>query len=371
MELIESEPGGVLVSWYRRERKSLPWREDAGPYRVWIAEVMSQQTSLSVIIPRFERFVAELPNLRALAECEDEHLRELWSGLGYYARARNLRRGARYMSDQLGGQFPQTYAEWRKVPGCGPYTAAVIASVCYDERVPSIDGNAVRVVSRLLDLRKDVWAASGRRTIESFLEKTMGEAISPGDFNQALMELGQERCTKHHPACPRCPLRPSCLAATRGSVDVCPPPRPRPPTIAVGLVVVVLTGPSQETVAIGKRNRGFLAGTTGFPLLVSGTAEEEAATKYLRSNSNNRVVKTSDSIAHTITRHRIRASVFVASLDDEAVGGLAELLGTDTLAWVDTDRVASKLASSLDRKAWKIVIDTIEKGGEKSWEKSR
>ncbi len=364
MESIESELGGVLVGWYRRERKSLPWREDAGTYRVWIAEVMSQQTSLKVIVPRFERFVTELPDLHALADCEDEHLRELWSGLGYYARARNLRRGARYMSDELGGQFPQTYAEWRKVPGCGPYTAAVIASVCYDERVPSIDGNAVRVVSRLLDLREDVWAASGGRVIASFLEETMGEALSPGDFNQALMELGQERCTKHNPACELCPVRPRCLAAARGSVGLCPPPRPRPVPIAVDLVAVVLTRPAQETVAIGKRNRGFLAGTTGFPLLVSGTAEEEAAMKYLQANSINRVAKASDSITHAITRHRIRASALVVSPDVESVGRLPALLGTDALAWVGTGEIASKLASSLDRKAWKIVVDIIEKGGE-------
>jgi len=190
-----------LLSWFAKERRELPWRkEPRDPYCVWVSEVMLQQTRVDVVVPYYERFLARFPTLRALAEAPLDDVLALWSGLGYYARARNLHRAAR----ACGGRLPATAAELRALPGFGPYTAAAVASLAFREDVPLVDGNVARVLARVFRIeegaRAKAWEIAARLL-------PRGRAA---EFNEALMELGAMVCTPRAPECPRCPLRSAC-----------------------------------------------------------------------------------------------------------------------------------------------------------------
>jgi A/G-specific adenine glycosylase len=340
-----SDAAAALLAWYDRVRKPLPWRDDPTPYRVWVGEVMSQQTALSIAARRFEELVGVLPDVGALAACGEPLLRRLWAGLGYYARARNLSRGAAFIAGELGGRFPRDAAGWRRVPGCGPYTAAVIASVCFGERVASVDGNAVRVASRLLALRDGVWAAEGRRAIDGLLGAMVGGVDRPGDLNQAIMELGQELCTVRTPKCGECPVAFACEARRRGAVALCPPPRPRPATVDVELAALVLWRASQGRLALARRTSGFLAGTLGFPLVSPKTAKALGA----------RIV--GGLFKHSITRHRLQCTVALVPCGGAGRAfptALAEIVESKPL-WLTVDQAEARLEASLDRKAMAVL----------------
>jgi A/G-specific adenine glycosylase len=335
---------GALLAWYDRSRKPLPWRDEPTPYRVWVGEVMSQQTALPIAAERFVRLVAALPDVGALAACEEPALGRMWAGLGYYARARNLRRGAAFIAGELGGRFPRDAAGWRRVPGCGPYTAAVIASVCFGERVASVDGNAVRVASRLLAVR-DARSAGGRRAIEDLLGAMAGAVERPGDLNQAIMELGQEVCTVRAPRCGECPVASACEALRRGEVALCPSKRPRPAPVDMELTAIALWRAPTGRLALARRTGGFLAGTIGFPL----AAPKVAAT------IGGRVLD--GGFRHSITRHRLRCSVAVVPCDggiDAFPDELATTVDTKPL-WLTLDQAEARLEASLDRKAMAIL----------------
>jgi A/G-specific adenine glycosylase len=206
-----------LLRWFERTRRDLPWREEPrDPYRVWISEVMLQQTRVDVVVPYYQRFLKAFPTLPALAQAPLDDVLALWSGLGYYGRARNLHKAAQ----ACGGALPRTAAELRELPGFGPYTAAAVASLAFGEDVPLVDGNVERVLSRVFRLRGDTRKQAWQRAAE-ILPK--GRA---GPFNEALMELGATVCTPRSPGCPRCPVRAACEG--RDTPERFPPPRKRP-----------------------------------------------------------------------------------------------------------------------------------------------
>lgn len=317
---------------------------------------MSQQTTLVVVVDRFERFVEELPDVGALAGCPEERLRELWAGLGYYRRARNLKRGAELIADELSGRFPRDFVSWQQIPGCGPYTAAVLASVCFGEPVPAVDGNAIRVASRIQGLDADVWSARGQRRIRDLLGGHIRHAADPGDFNQAVMELGFAVCRKSSPSCAGCPLSDHCLALERGSVDRCPPVRPRRAAVDTELVVVVAIDERRGTVALARRRGRFLNKTVGFPLLVEGSDTATEAIGLLEQLPGASLVGTRNAFYHAITHHRIRGSVLAVGLPSGAAGQIDESLWramrVESPTWHTTRDVLPRLSSSLDKKAW-------------------
>jgi len=331
----------ALLAWYDRVRKPLPWRDAPSPYRVWVGEVMSQQTSLSIAAERFVRFTAELPDVEKLASCDEGALRRLWAGLGYYARARNLAKGASYIAHELGGVFPEDAPGWRRVPGCGPYTAAVIASVCFGERVASVDGNAVRVASRLLAMQGDVWSTAGGRAIAEALGAMVLGSDRPGDLNQAVMELGQEICAKTAPRCGECPVAPFCEASLRGITAHCPPPRPRKAFVDVALTILIPYDARGNLVAIARREKGFLADTTGFPICAPGDIVPKDA------------LRLDDGFGHTITRHRLACRVAILPRDSDlgTVGAALCAEGVRDPVWLPLEEAERRVDSSLDRKA--------------------
>ena len=215
-------PGALrtrLLAWYRRSKRRLPWRASRDPYRIWISEVMLQQTTVKTATPYFERFVERFPSLAALAAAREEDVLALWSGLGYYHRARNLRRGARHIAERHAGAFPRTLEAALAVPGVGLYTASAVLSIAYGQPLPVVDGNVRRVLARLFALRGAAYRKDGPfyNIAETLLDRE-----DPGDFNQALMELGATICTPKAPACPACPLRGGCEARAKGSQESLP-----------------------------------------------------------------------------------------------------------------------------------------------------
>jgi A/G-specific adenine glycosylase len=222
--------GNILVAWYRANGRSLPWRENPEPYRVWISEIMLQQTRIEAVKPYFERFMTELPDIARLASVEDDRLMKLWEGLGYYSRARNLKKAAQILVKDYNSQMPSDYSQLIKLPGIGNYTAGAIASIAFGEPVPAVDGNVLRVMSRLLANREDILKQSVKRQMEKLLRETMPREAA-GDFNQGIMELGETVCMPAGaPVCGACPVQKFCLAFLQNLTSELPvksPPKKR------------------------------------------------------------------------------------------------------------------------------------------------
>ena len=201
-----SEVRGALLGWYRRHKRDLPWRRTRDPYAIWLSETMLQQTRVETVIPYYERFLARFPSVQALAEAAPDEVSKLWSGLGYYSRARNLHAAARKVVDGYGGELPSDVAALQELPGIGRYTAGAVASIAFDRAAPIVDGNVARVLARLLDLRDDVSAPATQQRLWAEAE-ALARGPKPGDLNQSLMELGALICTPRAPKCLLCPLR--------------------------------------------------------------------------------------------------------------------------------------------------------------------
>ena len=244
-----------LLDWYRRSARALPWRRDNDPYRVWVSEVMLQQTTVRAVAPYYERFLAAFPDLPALAAAREEDVVGAWSGLGYYHRARNLLRGARHVAERHGGQFPRTLDAALAVPGVGLYTASAVLSIAHRVPLPVVDGNVRRVLSRLFALRGPEWRrdAPFYNRADELLDRE-----APGDWNQAVMELGATVCTPRRPACPVCPWRASCRANAEGLQDQLPEPRARRAPVDVTVAAAVLEKDGRYLLV--RRGEGALMG---------------------------------------------------------------------------------------------------------------
>jgi A/G-specific adenine glycosylase len=244
-----------LSTWYRRSRRDLPWRRTQDPYRVWLSEVMLQQTTVKTATPYYESFIARFPKLTDLAGATEEDVLGAWSGLGYYHRARNLLRGARHVVQHHQGRFPKTLEAALAVPGVGLYTASAVLSIAHGVALPVVDGNVRRVLARIFALRGREW-----RTDAAFynLAETVLDRGSPGDWNQALMELGATVCAPRRPACPACPLRGRCRAYALGVADELPEGRGRrsPVKVTVAAALVERAG----RVLLVRRAEGRLLG---------------------------------------------------------------------------------------------------------------
>ena len=264
-----------LLAWYDENKRALPWRGTRDPYKIWVSEIMLQQTRVAAVIPYYQRWMAELPDVAALAAVEEETLLKLWEGLGYYSRARNLKKAACVLMEEYGGQFPRTHAELIKLPGIGAYTAGAIASIAFKERVAAVDGNVLRVAARTALLEGDIMDQRVRREMQARMDQaTPGDR--PGDFNQALMDLGATVCLPNGaPNCAVCPLASLCGAHALGREQELPVKRKKAPRRVEEMTVFLLF--CQGRAALRKRgDTGLLAGLWEFPH-VPGTLDEASA----------------------------------------------------------------------------------------------
>ena len=272
-----------LISWYRQNKRILPWRDQKNAYYTWVSEIMLQQTRVEAVKPYFLRFIGELPDVKALAECPEEKLMKLWEGLGYYNRVRNMQTAAQNVVSEYSGILPASYDELLALKGIGSYTAGAIASIAYDIPVPAVDGNVLRVFSRITEDRQDIMKQSVRRQVEEKLLGIMPKE-APGDFNQALMELGAVVCVPNGPArCMECPVAALCKAYHHGTVDELPVKAPKKKrTIENRTVLVIQDG---ERTAIHKRpQEGLLAGLYELPNVEGHLSMDEALQKVKEMN---------------------------------------------------------------------------------------
>ena len=206
----------VLETWYAEKKRPMPWRLNPTPYGCWLSEIMMQQTTYAAVLPYYERFLARFPSVESLAAADEADVLKQWEGLGYYARARNLHKAARSLVVDGKAAWPKSAAEWAKVPGVGPYTAAALASVLKGEPVPVVDGNVARVFARYWMISEDFKKLPARARLAERLTPEIEQAAVPGNFNQAMMELGALVCTPTSPDCGVCPLRSGCAARRKG-----------------------------------------------------------------------------------------------------------------------------------------------------------
>ena len=219
-KLFEKLPNGILP-WYKMVKRELPWRQTKEPYRVWLSEIMLQQTRVEAVKGYYTRFLEALPTVEALASCNDEQLHKLWEGLGYYSRVRNLKKAAQEIISKYAGKFPQTYEQVLALPGIGEYTAGAICSICFDAPTPAVDGNVLRVASRILDDATPIDLPAQKKKIRNMLQEIY--PAQAGDFTQALMELGATVCGPNKkPECENCPCRDFCLGYARGTAKQLP-----------------------------------------------------------------------------------------------------------------------------------------------------
>lgn len=264
-----------LLNWFRENARVLPWREKPSAYRVWVSEIMLQQTRVEAVKPYFERFTKELPDVRDLAECEEEKLLKLWEGLGYYNRVRNMQIAAETVMEEHGGKLPADYEALLKLKGIGSYTAGAIASIAYNIPVPAVDGNVLRVISRVTGDRSDIMKQSVRKNMEQALGNIIPEREASA-FNQALMELGATVCLPNGaPLCEKCPWQEFCEARLKDCWQEIPvKTKAKARRVEEKTVFIIRDG---EKIVLHKRSsKGLLAGLYEFPNTEGHLSEEEA-----------------------------------------------------------------------------------------------
>lgn len=271
-----------VISWFRANGKSLPWREDPTPYSVWISEIMLQQTRIEAVIPYFRRFLRELPDVQSLAAVDEDRLMKLWQGLGYYSRARNLKKAAVLIMEKFGGILPSEAKELRGLPGIGDYTAGAIASIAYGKGEPAVDGNVMRVFTRLTACPDDVALPETKKKITEALKAVYPVGEEASFLTQGWMEVGELVCLPNGaPLCERCPLSGLCSAKKEGLIDLYPVKSPKKERVAEERTVVVLR--EGDRFSVEKRGeKGLLAGMWQFPN-TEGRLDEEGVRAYVSS----------------------------------------------------------------------------------------
>ncbi len=338
-----------LLAWFALHARDLPWRRERTPYRVWVAEVMLQQTRVETAIPYYERFLFHFPTVQTLANAPLEEVLRVWEGLGYYARARNLHAAARQIVTALNGQLPDTFEGLLALPGVGPYIAGAVASIAFGRDVPAVDGNARRVLCRVLRIREDVTRSAVQRKLETVATSLLPSGQA-GLFNEALMELGATLCTPRAPRCDHCPLGNLCLAHAEGEPEALPvrPPRKHIPHYDVAAAV---TTRADGRVLVAQRNADdMLGGLWEFP---GGKREDtetlpECLVREMREELDVQVeVKESLIVVrHAYTHFRITLHAFRCWL----VAGEPRCLDCAAFRWITLAELDALPMSVVDRK---------------------
>jgi A/G-specific adenine glycosylase len=334
-----------LLRWFRREKRRLPWRGTRDPYRIWVSEIMLQQTTVAAVSRRYDTFLRRFPDLDSLARAREDSVLAAWSGLGYYARARNLRRAAREIRRRHGGVVPRDPETLRRLPGFGDYMAAAVPSLAYGLRLPAADANVTRVVSRLFA----IGGTAGSKAHRAAVLESCGRLLPPrrpGDLTAALMDLGQTICTARAPECGRCPLARLCAARRQGRTEAFPrrPAKPKMRRIAVAAAFVERGGRA----LLVRRQGTFLAGMWEFPCGPARDGDRRAAreglSRALAPLGLRRGSVPIASIRHTVVRRRLEIEVFAG------YGALRRAPGAASARWFTSRQLDRAAIPTLTRK---------------------
>lgn len=298
MKIDHRLPEAVLT-WYDRSHRELPWRQDREPYHIWLSEIMLQQTRVEAVKGYYSRFLQALPTIADLAACDDDALHKLWEGLGYYSRVRNLKKAAQVILERHGGIFPGEYGAIRALPGIGDYTAGAICSICFDFPTPAVDGNVLRVISRLNDDPTPIDTDAHKKAVRAALEEIY--PARAGDFTQALMELGATVCgPNREPDCENCPCREFCLGCARGTAGKLPVKGEKKERKSQKLTVFIFSCDGKY--ALEKRqNTGLLAGLWQFPNISGHLSVQEAISQAERMGLQPRQILRTVERSHIFT----------------------------------------------------------------------
>jgi A/G-specific adenine glycosylase len=363
---MEALPGGwpevkrrtfrtALLSWYAGVARPMPWRVSADPYRIWLSEVMLQQTRVDQALPYFERFVAAFPDVYALAGATIDDVLRHWEGLGYYSRARHLHQAARRIVDRHGGAVPATEEALLTLPGVGPYTAAAILSIAFRLPFAVLDGNVMRVLSRLFAWSDDLASVRSRATLQCLADDLL-DAERPGDFNQAMMELGATVCTPRCPRCTSCPVSTLCLSYATGRTAFFPVKAKKTPVPLQEHAVGILRNESGEILLRRRSEDEMLGGLWTFPggRLKEGEPPTDGCRRWLREGFDIEVEALSPfhRLSHAYSHFKLRLHAFAGSTRGApAIEGSAALrwLRVDALSDLAFDRASRRLADRIPR----------------------
>ena len=299
-----------LLRWFTQAAREMPWRENKDPYRIWVSEIMLQQTQVKTVIPYFERFIAAFPNIDALAKAPLDQVLKHWEGLGYYSRARNLHKGAAYVLEQHQGIMPHTLAEILKVPGIGPYSAGAILSIAHDIREPAVDGNVIRVFSRLDAIATAFDTQIARRGLEQRVKALI--PIQAGDFNQALMELGALICSPQKPQCNSCPVQRHCQAYADGNPEIYPLKVKKTTVKNVKMAVAMMRNSAGQYLIQQQDESGLFKGMWCFPWF---EANEQSDFKELKTPDSWPIqadlAQHIGTVSHTLSHRQLEMQVYL------------------------------------------------------------
>lgn len=337
-----------LLRWYRANRRDLPWRRNRDPYRIWLAEVMLQQTRIAAVLPYYQRFLRRFPTVRSLARARQEEVLRQWAGLGYYSRARNLHRAAKKIVARHGREFPQDYHAALALPGIGRYTAAAVLSIAYDAPLAVLDGNTARVLARLTALRGDLRSPRQWRQLEAEAQQLLAQNDA-GDWNQALMELGETVCTPQNARCGVCPVARFCLARSRGLVNQIPAPRRKRAPVQIRIAAAILLDPRGRTLLVkdpGAHDEVLFSRMWQFPAVQVTAAPETELKRHLTTTLG---IETDGFVAlpqarHGVTFRNIALLPFLARVKRLPRVVRARALRLDRLARIPVSSATRKIA---------------------------
>lgn len=321
-----------LLVWFDAHQRQMPWRDDPRPYYVWVSEAMLQQTQVDTVIPYFNRFIAQFPDVHALAAADQQLVLKLWEGLGYYSRARNLHKAAKLICEKFNAQLPQTYQGLQEIPGVGPYIAAAIVSIAFGQPVPVVDGNVLRVFARFWGIENDIGDARTRVMFFDRLTPIIATS-EPSAFNQAMMELGALICSPKNPKCGQCPLQKGCVAFTTERTAELPFKTKKAPVPHYDIAVGVVWHEGKILIARRKEDQ-MLGGLWEFPggKIKAGETAQDAAVRELHEETG-LVVRAHQNyctIKHAYTHFKITLRAIAC----EVVSGCATPHTSDELRWV-------------------------------------
>ena len=351
----------AMLGWFRAYQRDLPWRKNRDPYRVWISEIMLQQTRVAAVIPYYEKFLSRFPDVKSLAEAPQEDVLRLWSGLGYYRRARNLQKAARQIVAEFGGEFPCGREDVLTLAGIGEYTAAAILSIAFDEKYAVLDGNVARVISRLEAIRGDLREPKRWRELQTTADRLLANE-SPGDWNESMMELGATLCSPRAPQCLLCPVARFCEARKLGVAESLPEKRKKRATVAVQLVSVVLLDARRNSLLLpppsktpestaGDHVPSLVAKLWHFPTISEAHSADSALQTLLDTQLSLKATKTMQpellaKVRHTVTYRTITVAAYVVRVKRLPKVSGAKILPLRDFQAVPVSNLTRKIASA-------------------------